>query len=102
MIVTFTTVQVLKLFANGEEWYAKQIVDATNLSPGTIHPMLERLIRAGLLISRWETDGGIAGRRVGERLGTRRRYYRLTEQGRIDVQQILAEAKKLVELRNRL
>ena len=44
---------------------------AFDLAEGTVYPALYRLERAGLLESRWATEGG-----------RRRRLYRLTRRGR--------------------
>jgi PadR family transcriptional regulator len=79
---------VLHLLAPGEA-YGYEI--ATKLSAGskgelevtdgTLYPVLYRLERAGFVSVRWET----AGR------GVPRKYYRLTKQGRTELERLAAE-----------
>lgn len=61
-----------------EERYGYEITQALNqgeglgLSEGTIYPLLTRLLREGLIASRWQESPS----------GPPRKYYRLTGQGR--------------------
>jgi PadR family transcriptional regulator len=61
----------------GTELYGLEIVRASGLEPGTIHPILQRLRGAGWVSDRWEdpepahTEGRPS-----------RHYYRLTAEGR--------------------
>lgn len=76
--VTPQTRRVLMEFlkAPDEELYGRQISTETGLRPGTIHPILNRLEEAGVLISRWEPrlTGVLPGR-------PSRHYFRLTSDG---------------------
>jgi DNA-binding PadR family transcriptional regulator len=58
------------------EHYGSQLGSRAALPSGTVHPILARLERAGWVGSRWEEiDPAEHGR-------PRRRYYRLTPEGR--------------------
>ena len=67
---------VLGLLAHGTR-YGSQIVDelsgrpALALTPGTVYPLLSRLLRAGLIRSTWQESP----------VGPPRKYYRLTQAG---------------------
>ena len=57
------------------DWYGLELSKRSGLKPGTIYPMLDRLLKARWLERRWEEiDPAIAGR-------PRRRLYRLTACG---------------------
>lgn len=60
-----------------KELYGLQIVKVSGLEPGTIYPILQRLLIAGWVTDRWEDPehGQAEGRPP-------RRYYRLTMEGR--------------------
>jgi PadR family transcriptional regulator PadR len=60
---------------------AEQTNGALGLTDGTLYPVLYRLERAGLAAVRWETP---------ER-GVPRKYYRLTEAGRAELEQLTHE-----------
>jgi PadR family transcriptional regulator PadR len=68
---------MLALLSKGER-YGYEITQALNqgeglgLSEGTIYPLLTRLLREGLIASRWQESPA----------GPPRKYYRLTERGR--------------------
>lgn len=68
---------VLGLLAHGTR-YGSQIVDelsgrpALALTPGTVYPLLSRLLRAGLIRSTWQESP----------VGPPRKYYELTPAGR--------------------
>lgn len=74
------TTQTLNVLATmlGEpeaEWYGLDLSKRSGLKPGTIYPILDRLLKAGWLQRRWEQiDPVIEGR-------PRRRLYRLTGVG---------------------
>ena len=58
-----------------QERYGFEIVEASGLRSGTVHPILARLEDLGWLVSRWEDiDPRTAGRPA-------RRYYKLTAEG---------------------
>ena len=57
------------------EWYGLELCKGARLNPGTIYPILDRLLKAGWLERRWEEiDPKTEGR-------PRRRLYRLTGVG---------------------
>jgi DNA-binding PadR family transcriptional regulator len=56
--------------------YGLEIVHASGLPPGTIYPILQRLLAAGWVVDWWEDEA------VTQREGRpRRRYYQLTAHG---------------------
>ncbi|MGA8116002.1 MAG: PadR family transcriptional regulator [Actinocatenispora sp.] len=72
--VTAATVDVLNaLLDQPAPTWGLQVIKATGRPPGTVYPILERLERAGWVVSRWDDDG--------ERRGPRRRIYVLTDGG---------------------
>jgi len=78
------------------ERYGLQICAAAGLPSGTIHPILARLERAGLVESRWEdADPHAQGR-------PRRRYYRLTPDGAEQARDALAQATRTAAALDRL
>ncbi len=58
-----------------EETYGFEIVKAAGLSPGSLYPMLSRLVKSGILMSREEEGCPKKSERP------LRVYYRLTEKG---------------------
>lgn len=69
--------RVLQAFLDSpaDETYGFALSRATGLQPGTLYPLLERMLEEGWLTTRWEEiNEETAGRR-------RRRYYRLTGVG---------------------
>jgi DNA-binding PadR family transcriptional regulator len=57
------------------DWYGLELSKRSGLKPGTIYPILDRLLKAGWLERRWEdVDPAVEGR-------PRRRLYRLTRVG---------------------
>lgn len=77
MRVSHQTRILLQAFldAPAAEPYGFELSRATDLKPGTLYPILQRLVAEGWLAARWEDlDERAAGRR-------RRRYYRLTAEG---------------------
>jgi PadR family transcriptional regulator, regulatory protein PadR len=58
-----------------EEWYGLELCRVSGLQPGTIYPILDRLLKAGWLARQWEDiDPSAEGR-------PRRRLYHLTPRG---------------------
>lgn len=74
------TVQTLKVLSGlasdlDREWYGLELSKRSGLKPGTIYPILGRLLEAGWVERRWEEiDPATEGR-------PRRRLYRLTRIG---------------------
>jgi PadR family transcriptional regulator PadR len=61
----------------GSEWYGLELSKRSGLKPGTIYPILARLLEAGWLERHWEDiDPVVEGR-------PRRRLYRLTGAGAV-------------------
>jgi PadR family transcriptional regulator PadR len=67
-------VEALTSAATDHPLYGLQLCAITDLGPGTVYPILERLAKLGWVDSTWET-GQPSGR-------PRRRYYRITDHGR--------------------
>lgn len=75
---TTTTRTVLSFLAEHELYtnYGLNIMEETGLVPGTVYPILQRLIREELAVSQWEDiDPSEEGRPA-------RRLYNLTREGR--------------------
>jgi DNA-binding PadR family transcriptional regulator len=67
---------VLQHLAEVGETYGLELAKGVGLHSGTAYPLLARLEERGLIVGRWEEiDEHAAGRR-------RRRYWRITDQGR--------------------
>lgn len=82
--LTYPTAMVLQALANGYH-YGFDILDGTDLSSGTVYPILRRLDGEGLVKSKWE-QAEIAHRENRPP----RRYYEITRWG----EKTLAEALK--------
>ena len=65
--------------------------DRVRLGPGTLYTTLKRMLEAGLIA---ELDSGSRP----DQDDTRRRYYRLTEQGRADLNGELSRMKEALKL----
>lgn len=82
--VTGATVDVLRILLDAADpVWGLSAIKATGRKPGTVYPILERLESAGWVGSRWEDDPS--------RPGPRRRYYELTDSGRVAAAQVVAE-----------
>jgi PadR family transcriptional regulator PadR len=67
------------------DWYGFELSKRSGLKPGTIYPILDRLLKANWLERRWEEiDPAIEGR-------PRRRLYRLTGCGATTAQRAVNE-----------
>jgi PadR family transcriptional regulator, regulatory protein PadR len=77
MRISHQTKRLLQAFldSTGEETYGFALSQATGLKPGTLYPLLQRLVDEGWITARWEKIDESAERR------RRRRYYRLTAVG---------------------
>jgi len=87
------TVAVLRALAAGIT-YGFDIMDATGLSSGTVYPILARLERRRLVRSSWEDPA--AHRDTGR---PARKYYRLTDAGRLTLEDAMARYRALGTLR---
>jgi len=76
-ILTTQTLTVLGVVLSEPtaEWYGLELSNRSGLKPGTIYPILDRLLKAGWLERRWEDVDPVAEGRP------RRRLYRLTGVG---------------------
>lgn len=75
--MTTQTLSVLSTMLGAPEadWYGLDLSKRSGLKPGTIYPILDRLLKAGWLERRWEQIDPVAEGRP------RRRLYRLTGVG---------------------
>jgi PadR family transcriptional regulator PadR len=75
--MTTQTLSVLSTMLGEPEadWYGLDLSKRSGLKPGTIYPILDRLLKAGWLERRWEQIDPVAEGRP------RRRLYRLTGVG---------------------
>lgn len=72
--LTPATADVLTVLLAGEEaLWGLAIIKSSGRPAGSVYPILERLERAGWVTSVWEDDP--------HRVGPRRRYYELTDEG---------------------
>lgn len=73
-IQTFAVLSAMVSDANAD-WYGLELSKRSGLKPGTIYPILDRLLKVGWLERRWEDiDPAVEGR-------PKRRLYRLTGVG---------------------
>lgn len=91
--MTPQTIEVLRALLDDPATprYGLDIARQTGLKTGTLHPILARLQRVGLLESSWEdpAEHEDQGR-------PRRRYYRLTGLGEMQARQAVARAEESV------
>lgn len=74
--ISHTSALILQTIGAGYE-YGFDLMEATGLPSGTIYPALRRLERDSLILGTWEEK-----RSAFSQDRPRRRYYRLTRQGR--------------------
>lgn len=85
--ITAATLDVLQtLHTSTEDIHGFSIVTQTGRAGGTVYPMLARLEKAGWVEGRWEREHPEEGK-------PRRRFYRLTREGRAATQALLAERR---------
>lgn len=85
--MTTQTLVVLSTMLNDpdSDWYGSELSKLSGLKPGTIYPILDRLLKVEWLQRRWEEiDPTVEGR-------PRRRLYRLTGVGERAAQLALGE-----------
>ena len=79
----YATVAILRAIEEDHR-YGLDIIDATGLATGTVYVTLGRLQKRGFVDTSWEDQ------RIAEREGRpRRRYYRLTREGRDALEEAL-------------
>lgn len=74
--ISHTSALILQTIGSGYE-YGFDLMETTGLPSGTIYPALRRLERESLILGTWEER-----RSAVSQDRPRRRYYRLTRQGR--------------------
>ena len=87
---TYTLVQMaiaLMEDPTGRHW-GYQLSKSSGLRSGVLYPILSRMLKEGWLTDGWEDMKGIREKRPP------RRYYELTDQGRIELGAIIAEARR--------
>ena len=90
--MTIPTQLVLQALVETDEAYGAELGGLTRLASGTVHPILARLEGIGWVVSRWEDiDPATEGRPA-------RRYYRLTEEGRVQARAALDRASRQVQV----
>jgi len=67
--ITPATALVIEALLSAESVWGLQIVKDSNLKPGTVYPILDRLEATGWVRGEWDS--------TEDRKGPRRRYYRL-------------------------
>ena len=83
--LTLTALKIVKTLLEKEELYQSELVNLTNVNQGTMSRTLAKLAAEGWVGSRDEdVDASQVGRPA-------RRYYRLTEQGRLATRDLLRE-----------
>ncbi|MEV0163393.1 PadR family transcriptional regulator [Nonomuraea fuscirosea] len=76
--LTRTLLDVVEvLLKDDDQLYGLKIAQATGLMTGTVYPILARLVQARWVTAEWETADSAAGD-----TGARRKFYKLTPDGR--------------------
>jgi PadR family transcriptional regulator, regulatory protein PadR len=87
---TYSLVLVAKVLLadpDGRHW-GYETSNRSGVRAGVLYPILTRMLNAGWLIDGWQDPNTITKGRP------RRRYYQLTETGRMELSALLAEAEK--------
>ncbi len=86
---TYALVQVaLALMADASNWHwGYELSKRSGVRSGVMYPILQRMLDEGWLIDGWEEQG-----RGGRAKRPPRRYYELTDAGRIELGALIAEA----------
>jgi PadR family transcriptional regulator, regulatory protein PadR len=74
--------------ANGRHW-GYELSKRSGVRSGVMYPILRRMLDEGWLDDGWENQP-----RVGGAQRPPRRYYRLTEEGKIELGALIAEARR--------
>lgn len=81
--VTVPTIDVVRVLMDAQEpVWGLALAKAVERAPGTVYPILSRLEDLGWITGEWEGDSA--------HTGPRRRYYRLTDVGRVEAAAVLA------------
>lgn len=85
--VTDATLDVLQILLRGDdESYGWKIAQEIGRATGSVFPILARLEQAGWAVSEWETSEQSAR-------GSRRRFYRLSQEGMAQARKVLTEKR---------
>ena len=89
MIRTRSTLAVAEVMLSnlGGRFYGYELYRATGVRPGTLYPMLSRMMRDGLLWSYWEDIDDLPASRP-----LPRKYYLLTDEGRAAFAELIQRA----------
>jgi DNA-binding MarR family transcriptional regulator len=81
--ITTPTLDVVQvLVGSPEPVWGLALAKAVDRAPGTVYPILSRLEDLGWITGEWEGDT--------DHSGPRRRYYRLTDEGRAEAAAVIA------------
>jgi DNA-binding MarR family transcriptional regulator len=81
--VTEPTLDVLRvLVGSSAPVWGLALAKGADRAPGTVYPILSRLEDLGWIVGEWEGES--------DHSGPRRRYYRLTDEGRVEATSLLA------------
>ncbi len=90
--ITAATVDVLDaLLEHSDGCWGLLAITRSGRPAGTVYPVLDRLERAGWIVSEWEE--------APERRGPRRRYYRFTDEGAVRAAATVGEFRARVDAR---
>jgi|SRR5262245_22300992 len=86
---THTVVQVAAALMDNpsERHWGNDVAKKSGVRPGALYPVLARMHAAGWLADEWEESAAGKNRPP-------RRYYEITEQGRVALATLLAEARR--------
>ncbi len=88
------TIDVLTVLLDSDQArWGLELIKVTGRPSGTVYPLLDRLERAGWLISHWDDDL--------QRSGPRRRMYQLTPEGAVAARDALRRADRSAVVRRR-
>ena len=94
--MTYQTALVLEALAAGRH-HGFDIMDATDLSSGTVYPILRRIEEEGFVRARWEREG--TARREQR---PPRRYYELTPAGVVRLREARTRFRAMATLSVRM
>jgi len=90
MLKTHALIQVALAIMDDptEKYWGYQLSKASGVRSGALYPILTRMLYEGWLTDGWEDPATIKGKRPT------RRYYELTDAGRLALDGLLAEARR--------
>lgn len=85
--VTEPTLDVLRVLVGSRApVWGLALAKGAERAPGTVYPILSRLEERGWIVGEWEGES--------DHSGPRRRYYRLTDEGRVEAASLLAARER--------